>query len=419
MTQPLSGVRVIAVSQFGAGPYGMTQLADLGADVIKVEDPRTRGDSARSVHPGAIESDSLYYQSLNRNTRSIALNLRHVEGQAILHDLVRVSDAIFNNLRGDQPDKLGLTYNYLGKIDPRIVCVSLSGFGRTGPRRAEPGYDYLIQAYAGFMSLTGEPDGPPARAGVSFVDFSGGLAAALAIVSGVLQARSTGKGCDVDVGLLDTAVSMLNYLAAWTLNSDFRPERLPDSSHPTLYPSQVFKTSDGHLVIMCAKEKFWTALVERLEIPGLDHDPRFRTFPNRYANREALIPLLKDGFRRHTTDWWLERLRGYVPCAPVHTVESALEDEQVLARDLIVDVEHPDFGPMRQTASAVRFPGERPAHRSASSMGADTVTVLHDLLGYDAHRIAHLRDLGAIDTGDLSATVQSDTSRNPNATENN
>lgn len=388
---PLSGVRILAVSQFGAGPFGMMQLADLGAEVIKIENPATGGDVSRFVPPGAADGDSLYFQSLNRNMRSLTLNLRTPEGQEILHELVRSSDAVFSNLRGDQPDVLGLTYDQLCAFNPRIVCVSLSGFGMTGPRKLEPGYDYLVQAYAGFMSLTGEPDGPPARGGVSFVDFSGGLAAGLGLVTGILQARSTGKGSDVDVSLLDTAISMLNYLAAWTLNSDFRPERLPASSHPTLYPSQVFESADGHLVIMCAKEKFWTLLVDALDIPGLDADPRYRSFEDRFANRATLIPMLEDAFRQHPTVWWLDRLRGFVPCAPVNTIEEALQDEQVLAREMLVEIDHERFGAMRMTASPVRFPGGTSEHRPAPSLGADTAAILREQLGFSDEHIAGLR----------------------------
>jgi crotonobetainyl-CoA:carnitine CoA-transferase CaiB-like acyl-CoA transferase len=395
MSQPLSGVRILAVSQFGAGPYGMMQLADLGAEVIKIENPGTQGDVGRWVPPSAVDGDSLYFQSLNRNMRSLTLDLRHPDGQALFHGLVRDSHAVFNNLRGDQPERLGLTYDALKAFNPAIVCVSLTGFGMTGPRRAEPGYDYLIQAYAGFMSLTGEPDGPPAKAGVSFVDFAGGLAAALGLVTGILQARQTGVGADVDVGLLDTAISMLNYLAAWTLNSDFRPERLPGSSHPTLYPSQVFETSDGHLVIMCAKEKFWTALVDAMDVPGLD-GTRFRTFNDRYRHREELIPLLQERFRQESTESWLTRLRGTVPCAPVNTVEEALTDEQVLARELLVDVEHPIFGNMRQTASAVRFPGAQRTPSPASSLGADTAAILSEYLDMPPDQIEELRERGVI-----------------------
>jgi crotonobetainyl-CoA:carnitine CoA-transferase CaiB-like acyl-CoA transferase len=389
--RPLEGVRIIAFSQFGAGPYGMMLLADLGAEIIKIEDPSSGGDVARYVAPGLGDQDSLYFQSLNRNNRCITLDLRSDAGIRVFHDLVRVSDGLFSNLRGDLPAKLGMLHSQLADINPRIVCCSLSGFGMTGPRASEPGYDYLIQAYSGMMSLTGEPDSPPARAGVSVIDFSGGIAAALGLVTGIMQARQSGKGCDVDVSLLDTAISMLNYLAIWTMNSDFTAERLPNSSHPTLYPSQVLKTADGYMAIMCAKEKFWQALVHEIAEPEFSADPRFTRFADRYAHRDALWTELDRIFKQRTTADWLGKLRGKVPCAPVNSVEEALRDEQVLARQMVIEVEHPEFGVMRQTGNPIKFSGDQESHSPASPLDADTDTILTDLLGYSAERIAELR----------------------------
>src|SRR5439155_348117 len=225
---PLAGVRVLAFTQLGAGPYAMTLLADLGADVVKVEDPTTGGDEARRVPPfnEPAAADGLYYQALNRGARSLTLNLRAPEGRELLHRLVARADAVYTNLRGDLPAKLGLDYAALRTANPRVVCCTLSGFGRTGPRAGEPGYDFILQAYAGFMSVTGEPDGPPTRSGVSVVDFAGGILSALALMIGLHRARETGAGCDLDVSLFDAALSMLNYLAVWTLNRDWRPARL-------------------------------------------------------------------------------------------------------------------------------------------------------------------------------------------------
>ena len=189
---PLDGVRILAVSQFGAGPFGTQVLADLGAEVIKIEDPGVGGDVARYVPPFAGEADSPYFQSFNRGKRSITLNLRHPDGQAVFHDLVRVSDAVFNNARGDLPGKLGLTYEALKSVNPRVVCCALTGFGTTGPRAAEPAYDYLIQGYAGYMAVTGEPDGPPGKCGVSIIDFAGGYAAMIGLMVGLFDARAHG-----------------------------------------------------------------------------------------------------------------------------------------------------------------------------------------------------------------------------------
>ncbi len=266
---PLDGVRILAVSQFGAGPFGTQVLADLGADIIKVEDPGVGGDSARYVPPFQGEADSPYFQSFNRGKRSVSLNLRHPDGQAVFRDLVRVSDAVFNNARGDLPDKLGLTYEALRDANPRIVCCSLTGYGRTGPRAGEPAFDYLVQGYAGYMSVTGEPDGPPGKCGVSVIDFAGGYAGMVGLMVGLFDAQRTGIGRDVDVSLLDTAVSMLSYFAIWTLNRDWTAERTRDSAHQTLVPAQNFPTRDGWIVVFCNKDKFWRDLVETLGVPEL------------------------------------------------------------------------------------------------------------------------------------------------------
>jgi crotonobetainyl-CoA:carnitine CoA-transferase CaiB-like acyl-CoA transferase len=394
--RPLEGIRVLAISQFGAGPYGMMLLGDLGAEIIKIEDPVTDGDVSRYVQPEARNGDSLYFQSLNRNNRCITLNLRAPEGKAVFHDLVRVSDGLFSNLRGDHPRKLGLLYEQLQAINPRIVCCSLSGFGMTGPRHAEPGYDYLIQAYSGMMSLTGEPDAPPARAGVSVVDFSGGLAAALGLVTGILNAQRTGRGSDVDVSLLDTAVSMLNYLASWTLNTDYTPQRLPGSSHPTLYPSQVFATADGYIAIMCAKEKFWRELVLAMDDPELAADTRFTTFADRFAHGPELAATLDRLFRTRPTQEWLSRFRGKVPSAPVNSVEEALRDEQVLARNMVIHLDHPTFGDIRLTGNPIKFTGMDELYEPAPGLGADTEAILIGELGYGADQVASLLEKGVI-----------------------
>ena len=201
MKDLLHGVRILAVEQFGAGPFGTLHLADLGAEVIKIENPKAGGDVSRAVPPLTTPGDSLYFQSFNRNKHSLTLDLKHPEGMTVLHDLVRVADAIFFNLRGDQPSKLGLTYEQLQHINPKIVCCSLSGFGMTGPRHAEPAYDYLMQAYAGWMSLTGDPNGPPTKSGLSVVDYAGGVIAMMGLLAGLLNVQRTGQGCDIRRGV--------------------------------------------------------------------------------------------------------------------------------------------------------------------------------------------------------------------------
>ena len=395
MHLPLAGVRVLSLCQFGAGPFATMQLADLGAEVIKIEDPTAGGDVGRYVPPFTGDADSFYFQTFNRNKRSVTLNLRVPGARDVLHRLVAASDAIYYNLRGDLPPKLGLTYEHLGMVNPRIVCCSLSAFGMTGPHAAEPGYDLLMQAYSGMMSLTGEPGTPPAKCGISIVDFAGAYVSAIGLLSAVISARATGQGRDVDVSLLDTSISMLSYLATNTLNREYEPERLSSSAHPSLYPSQVFRTADGYVAVICFKEKFWQELCAVMGRPELAEEPRFARFADRLANREALLELVGEVMVTRTTDEWLDRLRGRVPCAPVNSVRQALEDPQVLAREMVVSVEHPEWGTLRETASPYKVGAER-AHQPGPPLGADTDDVLSELCGYEADEIAALRASGAI-----------------------
>jgi len=375
---PLDGLRVLTVSQFGAGPFGTQVLADLGADVIKIEDPTVGGDIARYVPPFRDERDSLYFQSFNRGKKCITLDLRRPDAAAVLHDLVRVSHAVYNNLRGDLPEKLGLTYATLGAVNPAIVCCSLSGFGRTGPRAAEPAYDYLVQGYAGYMALTGEPDGPPGKCGVSVIDFAGGYASMLGLMIGLWDSQRTGIGRDVDVSLLDTAVSMLSYFAIWSLNRDWAPERVADSGHQTLVPAQNFRTRDGWIVIFCNKDKFWTALA---------------------------VELLEPRFAARTTREWLARLSGSVPCAPVNTMQEALDDEQVRQRQMILEVAHPRFGVLREVASPIKTAGAIASPAPAPALGEHTNRLLSELLHYPPERIAALRAAGVLGDAGLEATA--------------
>ncbi len=393
---PLEGVRILTVSQFGAGPFGTQVLADLGAEVVKIEDPGVGGDVSRYVPPYLAEGDSLYFQSFNRGKKSVTLNLQHPSGQAVLHDLVRVSDAVFNNSRGDLPKKLGLTYDALKDVNPRVVCCSLTGFGTTGPRAAEPAFDYLIQGYAGYMAVTGEPDGPPGKCGVSVIDFAGGYAAMIGLMVGLYEAQRTGIGRDVDISLLDTAVSMLSYLAIWSLNRDWEPQRVADSGHQTLVPAQNFPTKDGWIVVFCNKDKFWQSLVEIVGLPELGRDARFLTLADRLAHKVELVAILKERFRTRTTADWLGLLRGQVPCAPVNTVRQALEDEQVRQRGMIVEVDHPHFGRIREVASPIKTEGALTRPAPAPALGQHTERILSEILGYGSQTIARLRAEGAI-----------------------
>ncbi len=395
--KPLEDIRILAIEQYGAGPWGTVHLADLGAEVIKIEDPTVGGDSTRVIPPFAEEGDSLFFQSLNRNHRGLTLNLRVPEAQTVFHELIAVSDGLLSNLRGDQVAKLGLDYATLSQYNPRIVCCAISGYGTWGPKAPEPAYDYLIQALCGLMSLTGEPGGPPTRAGLSVIDFTAGLNAALGLMIGLFRARITGRGMDVDVSLLDSGISLLNYLAAWHLNGGYQPERVANSGHPSVVPSQNFRVADGWIVAMCQKEAWWPPFCAVLGRPDLADDPRFRTLRDRLANRDALIPILEECFLQRTAAEWVEALHAAgIPAERINTVEEALKEPQVLARDMIVEVDHPRFGRIREIAPAIKIDRGGPPLRPAPALGQDTEAILRDYLGKTSDEIAALRVAGAI-----------------------
>jgi crotonobetainyl-CoA:carnitine CoA-transferase CaiB-like acyl-CoA transferase len=394
--KPLADLRIIAIEQYGAGPFGSVQLADLGAQVIKIEDPATGGDIGRYVPPFQAGEDSLFFEAFNRNKSSIDLDLTTAAGRAVFEDLVRVSDVVYSNLRGDVPAKLRLTYADLAHLNARIVCCPLTGYGMTGPRAAEPGYDYLLQGMAGWMDLTGEPTGPPAKSGLSLVDYSAGLVAAIAILAGVHAARRDGVGMDCDVSLFDTAMSMLTYPAIWSLNGDFEPQRTRHSAHPSLVPFQAFETSDAWIVVGCPKEKFWQHLAGAIGRPELAEDERFATFADRSRNAGMLIPLLEAAFKGRSAREWLDVLGAAgVPCAPVNSVAAALRDEQTAARGLVVETEHPRFGTVRQLRGPVRVGSEQPEYRRAPARGEDRDAIVRSVLGYDQARIDELEQGGA------------------------
>ncbi len=395
--RPLEDLRIVAVEQYGAGPFGSLHLADLGAEVIKIEDPRFGGDVGRYVPPFQEGEDSLFFETFNRNKRSLSLDLSNPQGRAVFEELVRVSDAVYSNLRGDVPAKLRIRFEDLREVNPRVVCVSISGFGMTGPRAAEPGYDYILQGLAGWMSLTGDPDGPPTKSGLSLVDYSGGFVGALALLAGVHAARRDGVGMDCDISLYDVAVSLLTYPATWHLNRGWEPERTARSAHPSLVPFQLFRGSDlGWFLVGCAKEKFWVRVAEVIGNPGLATDARFESFSARAAHREELIGLLDQVFATRPAAEWIGALRNAgVPTGPVQDVAEAMTDPQTLARQLIVETDHPMFGAVRSLSSPVKVGDAGPGHRRAPRRHEDAEHVLSGLLGYDRARMDQLAAAGA------------------------
>ena len=394
---PLQGIRVLTFEAFGAGPFGSMYLADLGADVIKIENREQGGDATRGMGPFFLgDDDSHFFQTFNINKRSVCLNLKTAEGQALFRKLVGRSHAVLNNLRGDQPDKLGLTYTALKDANPRIVCAHLSAYGRDNERRAWPGYDYLMQAEAGYLYLSGEPGSPPARMGLSIIDFMTGITTSLALVSALLGVERNGQGRDVDVSLFDVALHQLSYPGSWYLNEKHLTERLARSAHPSTVPVQLFRTRDGWIFIMCMTEKFWQELLAALGQPAdIAYDPRFKNAAARREHRDLLTPILDAHLQKDGTAGWLAKLQGRLPAAPVHHMSEALDSAFPAAIGMVRPLPHPLRPDFRALGNPIKLDGQRLPGRSASALGADTEDVLREL-GVDAADFGRLREAKVI-----------------------
>ena len=379
--KPLEGIRVLALEQFGAGPYGTMFLAELGAEVIKVENAATGGDPSRRVGPHMLgKDDSQYFQTWNLGKKSVALDIKSAEGRRQFEALVMSADCVVDNLRGTQPAKLGIDYASLKAIKPAIVCLHISAYGRDNARKDWPGYDFLMQAEAGLMALTGEPDGPPARVGVSMIDGMTGLTGIVGLLSCLLRARTTGIGCDVDTCLFDVALHQLQYAGVWYLNEGDVSPRLPRSAHLSLAPVQTFPTADGWIFVMCMTQKFWLSLCDAIGRNDLASESRFIDPGTRARNRAEMTDELDAVFRTRPTAHWLGRLSGLLPVAPVNDLSQALDGDFVRETGMVSSITHPRRGSLRVLANPLRFDGARPAQRGASALGADNEDLLNGKL---------------------------------------
>ena len=389
MTLPLEGVRILTVEQYGAGPFGTMWLADQGAEVIKIEAPEG-GDYARALGPYWFDNgDSQWFHAYNRNKKSLTLDLKSDEGQVVFQDLVGTADAVVSNLRGDVPEKLGLTYGSLKAANPKIVCAHLSAYGRDGPRATWPGFDYLMQAEAGWFSLTGAPDQPPTRFGLSVVDQMTGVALAYAALAGVIGVRASGVGSDLDVSLFDVALSNLGYPAMWYLNAGHMQDRLSRSAHPMLTPCQLYKTADGWIYLMCNKEKFWPMLAQALGHAEWAGDPRFKTFKERFENRPVIQDMLDQALSAQTTAEWLVEFAGAIPASPILDIQEALENPFVKDQGRLQDIELDGHGTYRYLRPPVLTETPAPAH-PAPKLGEHTDALLSEL-GYDEAKLKALK----------------------------
>jgi len=375
MNKPLEGIRVLTLEQFGAGPYGTMFLAELGAEVIKVEAPE--GDPSRYVGPYKLgEADSEYFQAWNLGKKSVTIDLKSRDGRTRFEALVKTADCVVNNMRGTQPARLGIDYASLKHLKPAIVCLHISAYGRAGGRAANPradwpGYDFLMQAEAGLMELTGEPDGPPTRVGVSLIDSMSGLTGTVGLLACLLRAKTTGKGCDVETCLYDVAMHQLTYPGTWYLNEGDVSPRMPRSAHLSLAPVQTFPTKDGWIFIMCMTQKFWLSLCEVMGRAELLKDPRFPDPNTRAKNRAELTVALDPTFKTRTTAEWLAKFNGVLPAAPVYRLDQALDSDFARAAGMTSAVQHPVKGSLRVIANPIRVDGERLQQSACSPLGAD------------------------------------------------
>jgi crotonobetainyl-CoA:carnitine CoA-transferase CaiB-like acyl-CoA transferase len=396
----LEGVRILAVEQYGAGPFGTLFLADLGAEVIKIENKSDGGDVSRVVgphfHDGLPDTaKSVFYQGLNRSKKSITLDLAQPEGKRVFQRLVAHADAVASNLRGDVPAKLGITYAQLAQANPKIVCAHLTGYGREGERANWPGYDYMMQAEAGYFHLTGDPDSSPARFGLSLVDLMTGVAMAGGLLAALHAANRDGRGRDVDISLFDLALSNLNYIGHWYLNAGAATGRIPRSAHASITPCQSYRTRDGWIYLMCNKEKFWAELCRKVGRPQWIDDPRFLRFPDRLEHRALLTELIDEALMARTTGEWLAEFAGSVPAAPIYDVTQALENPWVKGSARIESIPVDGAKPITLLTSPVRGAGLPLAGRPAPALGADTDAVLAEA-GFARDEIARLRSAGVI-----------------------
>jgi formyl-CoA transferase/CoA:oxalate CoA-transferase len=391
----LAGVRVLDLSRILSGPFASMILADLGAEVIKVEDT-ANGDDTRQWGPPFQGEDATYYLSINRNKRSISVDLKNDKGREAVQRLADRADVLLENFRPGTAARLGFGYEELSARNPGLVYASISGFGHTGPYAERAGYDAIAQAMGGTMSVTGELDGAPVRMGTSGADLSAGMWAVIGILAALHARRFTGRGQHVDISLLDGQIAWLTYVAGGYFATGQTPRRY-GSAHPSIVPYQALPTADGHLMVAVGNDGLWRRFAAAVGRGDLAEDPRFATNKDRVAHREELVALIEEALAARTSAQWAEVLNeAGVPSGPINTVPEALAHPQVLAREMVVEVEHPQAGPLSMLGSPVKLSAQPPAVRSAPPrLGEHTDEVLTEL-GLSPEEIAAMRDEGAI-----------------------
>ncbi|MCH8340557.1 MAG: CoA transferase [Chloroflexi bacterium] len=389
----LDGVRVLDLTRILAGPYCTMLLGDLGADIIKVEVPGRGDDTRQWGPPFTTGGESAYFLAANRNKRSLTLNLKSERGRSILGELIQQADILIENFRVGTLEKWDLSYEQLKNLRPDLIYCTITGYGYTGPYRDRPGYDFIIQAMGGFMSVTGPEDGEPFRAGIAVADLSSGIYACNAVLAALYARERTGKGQRIDISLLDCQVAMMSYVASNFLVSGEPPQRF-GNAHPNLVPYQVFEAQDGYFAFAAGNDLQWANFCRAVGREAWETDPLFATNPARLTNRTKLVGLLNELFSTRSVADWIELCEGAgLPVGPINTMEAALSDPQVLARGMVMEVPHPTEGSVPLLRSPLNIPTAPSEVRyPPPTLGQHTDEILSELLNYDSEGIQALRE---------------------------
>ena len=393
---PLEGIRVLDLSRVLAGPFATQLLGDLGAEIIKVEAPG-RGDETRSWGPPFADGEAAYYLSVNRNKKSITVNLKTPEGVEIVKRLAKISDVFIENFKAGGLKKYGLDYESIRKENPRIIYVSITGFGQTGPYKDRPGYDFIIQGMCGVMSVTGEPDGEPMKVGVAWTDVITGLFASNAILAALIERERSGMGQYIDVSLLDSAVAAMVNQASNYLISGVPPRRY-GNAHPNIVPYQAFKTKDSYMILAVGNDSQFKKFCEVAGREDLAENPEFSTNPSRVKNRDKLIPIIKEIMLTRTTAEWCEALiKAKVPCGPIYNMKEVFDDPHVQTREMVVKMKHPTAGEIPLVGTPLKFSRTKVQFRlHPPLLGEHTDEVLHKLLGFNEKTLKVYHEKGII-----------------------
>ena len=388
----LEGVRVLDLSRVLAGPYCTMILGDLGADIIKIEAPVLGDDTRHWGPPFAGGGESAYFLCVNRNKRSLTLNLRSKQGIEILKELIRKSDILVENFRVDTMEKWGLDYQALQGLHPGMIYCTITGYGYTGPYRHLPGYDFIIQAQGGVMSITGPENGEPYKVGVAIADITAGLFACNAILAALFEHQRSGRGQRIDISLLDSQIAWLANVGSNYLISGEKPVRY-GNAHPNIVPYQTFKAQDGYFALAIGNDNQWRLFCEHTGTQEWAEDELYSTNAKRVENRASLIPLLDELFAQYEIAHWLALLEEIgVPCGPINTIDQLMDDPQVKAREMVIEVDHNRAGPIKMVASPLKIPTAPPVVRlPPPRLGEHTGQILHELLGFDEQAMKDLR----------------------------